>query len=91
MNVRPEEREMIIRHGFRMSALRNRFFLAERKIRDFEEKYGTSLAKIEAEGLPDSAGYEMHEEYIMCRRWGRVSSRIREDIQAMQKIAQRGL
>jgi hypothetical protein len=92
-SLRPEERETIIRHGvaLRLSVLQKRLFLAERKVREFEEKYGTTLARLEAEGLPDAAGYEMHEDYIMCRHWDQVAGQVRQDIQAMQEIAQRGL
>ncbi len=92
-SLRPEEKETIIRHGvaFRLSDLRKRLFLAERKVRDFEEKYGTTRAQLEAEGLPDDAGYEMHEDYIMWRHWDTVLSQIQQDIHTMQEIAQHGL
>lgn len=62
-----EERIAVISHGaaLRLSTLKKRLFLAESKIRHFQEKYEVSLAELEAKGLPDDADYEMHEDYIM--------------------------
>jgi hypothetical protein len=66
-----EEREAIISHGtaLRLSNLRKRLFLAESKGRHFEEKYRATLAQLDADGLPDDADYEMHEDYIMARKY----------------------
>lgn len=60
----PAERAVIIRHGvaLRLSDHRKRLFLAESKVHFFEAKYNTSLAKLDAEGLPDDANAEMHED-----------------------------
>ena len=92
-SLRPEEKETIIRHGvaLRLSDLRKRLFLAESKVRHFEEKYGTTLAQLEAEGLPDDAGYEMHEDYIMWRHWNMAAQKTRQDIDSIQEIAHYGL
>ena len=61
----PEERAAVISHGVavRFSELNKRHFLAESKIRFFEDKYKTTLSEIERKGLPDDADYEMHEDY----------------------------
>ena len=88
-----EERGAIISHGaaLRLSDLRKRLFLAESKLRYFEEKYNISLSQLDAKGLPDDAGYEMHEDYIMWHHWAAVADKIRNDIKALEKIAQQGL
>ncbi len=89
----PEERETIIRHGvaLRISDLRKRLFLAQSKVWQFDEQYGTTLERLESEGLPDGAGYEMHEDYILWRHWANVAQKAIHDINALQDIARHGL
>ena len=89
----PEEREAVISHGvaLRLSDLRKRLFLAESKIRHFEEKYKITLAQVEARGLTDDADYEMHEDYVMWRHWAGVADKAKRDIAVLEKIAQHGL
>jgi hypothetical protein len=88
-----EEREAIITHGtaLRLSNLRKRLFLAESKVRHFEEKYKVTLAQWDADGLPDDADYEMHEDYIMWHHWAAVADKIKKDIASLEEIAQQGL
>jgi hypothetical protein len=88
-----EERESIISHGtaFRLSDLRKRLFLAESKVRHFEEKYKLSLAQLDTDGLPDDADYEMHEDYIMWHHWAAVADKIKKNIASLEEIAQQGL
>ena len=87
------ERETIIRHGvaLRVADLKKRLFLAESKVRSFAERYQTTLEQLEAVGLPDDAGYEMHEDYIMWHHWAAVARKAAQDMQALQDIAQQGL
>jgi len=40
---------------------------AERKLQELEVRYHTTLAQLEAEGLPDDADYAMHEDYVEWR------------------------
>ena len=93
LSLAPEEREAIISRGtaLRLSDLRKRLFLAESKVRHFEEKYQTTLAQVEASGLPDDADYEAHEDYIMWRHWAAVADKIKQDMVALKEIAQHGL
>jgi len=88
-----EERETIISHGaaLRLSNLRKRLFLAESKVRHFEEQYTITLTQLDAEGLPDDAGYEMHEDYIMWHHWAEVADKLKDDVASLEKIAQHGL
>ena len=39
---------------------------------EFEVRYHTAIAQLEAEGLPDDADYAMHEDYIEWHYWSRV-------------------
>ena len=88
-----EEREAIISLGatLRLSYLKKRLFLAESKVRNFEEQYGITLTQLEAEGLPDDADYHMHEDYIMWGHWSDVIDRIKTDIVALEGIVKQGL
>ena len=88
-----EERGVVISHGaaIRLSDLKKRLFLAESKVRHYEEKYRISLAQLEADGLPEQADYEMHEEYIMWHHWDGVASSIKKDMGALEIIVQQGL
>ena len=87
------ERETIIRHGvaLRLSDLRKRLFLAESKLRHFEERYGTTLTQLDQAGLPDEAGYEMHEDYVVWQHWATVARQADQEIAALQSIAQQGV
>ena len=87
------EREAIISYGaaVRLSSLRKRHFLAQSKVRAFEEKYHTTLAQLEATGLPDDADFEMHEDYVMWHHWHGVLERVSRGIATLEEIAGRGL
>lgn len=93
MSLPEAERETIIRHGvaLRLSDLKKRLFLAESKLRQFEERYGTPLTQLDHAGLPDDADYEMHEDYIVWHHWATVAQKARQEIAALQSIAQQGL
>lgn len=89
----PEEKASVISHGvaLRLSDLRKRLDMAESRVRHFEEEYGVSLDELEAEGLPDDADYEMHEDYIMWHHWAEVIEETRKRIASLEEIAQQGL
>jgi hypothetical protein len=93
LSLPPEERDAIISHGvaLRLSNLRKRLFLAESKVRHFEEKYEVTLSQLDADGLPDNADYEMHEDYIMWHHWATVADKTKKDITSLEEIAQQGL
>lgn len=88
-----EARETIICHGvaLRVAELKKRLFLAESKVRHFEEQYRTTLDQLEATGLPDDASYEMHEEYILCHHWTAVARKVTQEIVSLQNLAQQGI
>jgi len=76
------ERLSIISYGvtLQLSTLRKRLILANEKIRSFEEKYQTTLKRLEATGLPDTAGYELHEDYIMWHHWVEVAEETKKRV-----------
>ena len=83
------ERTAIISYGIaiRLSGLRKRLFLAESKVKHYEGKYQTTLAELDAEGLPDDADFEMHEDYILWRHWAEVIETTREALVSLEEIA----
>jgi len=89
----PEERASVISHGavLRLSEHRKRLLLAESRVRHFEKKYGLSLSALDAAGLPDDAGYEMHEDYIMWHHWAEAVEETKKRIQELEEIAEQGL
>lgn len=93
LSLPPLEREAIITHGavIRLSSLKQRLFLAQSKVRSFEEKYQTTLETLNANGLPDQADYEIHEDYLMWMHWAEVSVQCEKDLAALEKITSRGL
>lgn len=93
LTLPPAERATIIRHGIalRLSDLKKRLFLAESKVRAFEEKYATSIDQLDSEGLPDSADVEMHEDYIMWHHWLGAAEKARQELASLEGIAQQGL
>jgi hypothetical protein len=89
----PEEKARVISHGvaLRLSDLRKRLQLARSRVQHFEETYGISLEQLEAEGLPDDAGYEMHEDYVMWQHWAEVVGQVEGRIADLEEIADEGL
>ena len=87
------EKMSVITHGaaLLLSEWKKRLFLAESKIRHFEDKYHSSLAYIEEKGLPDDADFEMHEEYIMWHHWTDAASKARKRVSDLESIAGQGL
>ena len=87
------ERAAIISYGIatRLSNLRKRLFLAESKVKHFEERFQITLAELDAESLPDDADCEMHEDYILWHHWAEVIEKTREALVSLEEIASSGL
>lgn len=70
----PEDRAEIFSVGaaFHRLNLAKRTERAERKVRELEARYHMTLAQLEAEGLPEDASYQMHEDYIEWHFWSRT-------------------
>ncbi|PDV97962.1 hypothetical protein [Candidatus Chloroploca asiatica] len=64
----------ILRQGaiVRLPYLEARFHQAEAQVARFEERYQTTLAQLSAQGLPDDADYQFHEDFIEWEYWHKV-------------------
>ena len=87
-----QERETIIRQGTQMhlTVLRKRLFLAESKVRYFEEKYGDTLHVWDTQGLPENADYEVHEDYVLWHHWSDTSQKMQQEIASLSGIVELG-
>ncbi len=87
------EKLAIIRNGsaFYLATLKKRRFLARAKIREFEEKYQTSLNELDLEGLPDDADFQIHEDYILWHHWVDQKQTLDKKITQITPIIERGL
>jgi hypothetical protein len=88
-----KDRETIISYGasLRLTSLKKRFFLADQKVKSFENQYKTTLEKVETEGIPEDADHEMHENYIEWSYWVGAAKRCKKEIALIQGIVQQGL
>jgi hypothetical protein len=88
-----EEKVSVITHGaaLLLSEWKKRLFLAESKVRHFENKYHGSLAQLEMKGLPDNADHEMHEDYIMWHHWSDAIRKAKKQVLDLEAITSHGL
>jgi hypothetical protein len=87
----PQEMLSILRQGslLRLPYLEGRLRQAKDQIRQFESTYGTTLEILVAEGLPDDAGYQMHEDFIDWEHWQDVASETETIIANVKRILRR--
>ena len=88
-----KDRETIISYGasLRLTSLKKRYFLAEQKVKYFENQYKTTLGKVETGGIPDDADHEMHEDYIEWSHWARAAKKCKKEIALVKGIVRQGL
>lgn len=88
-----EEKASIISHGvaLRFSEWKKRLFLAESKVRFFEEKYNITIAELDAKGLPDDAEYEMHEDYVQWQHWIDAGKKAKQMVKSLKIIVGYGV
>lgn len=72
-----EELTYILRQGatLRLPYLESRLLQAQEQVGHFEDKYNTTLDALSSQGLPDDAGYEMHEDFVEWEYWNDVLHR----------------
>ncbi len=88
------ERQLeIIYHGaaLRLTDLNKRHFLAQSKVHAYEEQYQTTLATLDAQGLPDDASVEMHEDYILWHHWSAVADETQTAVEQLRPLVEQGL
>jgi hypothetical protein len=88
-----KDRETIISYGasLRLASLKKRIFLAEQKVKFFENQYKTTLKRIETRGIPDDAGNIAHEDYIEWSHWVKAAEKCKKEIELVQGIVEHGL
>ena len=69
-----EELARIVKQGaiLRLPYLEGRLLQAREHIKGFTEQYETTLHDLRAQGLPENAGYAMHEDFIEWEYWSDV-------------------
>lgn len=70
-----QEMVSILRQGsvLRLPHLEARLQIAQERVNCFETTYATTLEDLETQGLPDDAGYQMHEDFIEWEYWHDVT------------------
>jgi hypothetical protein len=93
LSLSEDEKAAIIGYGvaLRLPHLRKRLFLAQGKVKEFQERYQTTLAELDVEGLPDDADYKMHEDYILWHHWSEVIVKTKKALASLERIANSGL
>ena len=88
-----EEKVSVISHGvaLRLSEWKNRLFLAESKVRHFEEKYHLVLTDLDTKGLADNADHKMHEDYIMWHHWTDAVKKAKKQVRDLEAVAVHGV
>lgn len=70
-NIPPREVASIFKQGaiLRLPYLEGRLLQARKNVRNYEQKYKNTLNQLKTNGLPEDAGYEMHEDFIEWEYW----------------------
>ena len=65
-----------------------RLALAERKVKAFEQKYGTPLTQLRRNGLPNDASMEMHEDFVEWSGWQRTYEEASQIVTSLQHLVE---
>ena len=89
----PEARRRLVELGapLLLTEAEGRLALAERKVKAFEQKYGTTLTQLRRDGLPDDASMEMHEDFIEWSGWQRTHEEASQIINSLQHLLEKPL
>jgi len=85
----PGARQRLVEFGapLLLTDAEGRLTLAERKIKAFERKYGTTLTQLLQDGLPDDASMEMHEDFIEWSGWQRTYEEAGQVLASLKKVS----
>jgi hypothetical protein len=91
LSLSEEELVPILKQGavLRLPYLESRLVQAERYVQSFEEKYATTLDVLRAQGLPDNAGYEMHEDFIEWEYWNDSLDKMRAAVKQVRAMLEK--
>ncbi len=83
-----QEMVSILRQGsvLRLPHLEARLQMAQERVNRFETTYATTLDELEAQGLPDGADYQMHEDFIEWEYWHDVATETEDTIKNVKRI-----
>lgn len=89
----PEARRRLVEFGapLLLTEAEGRLALAEQKVKAFEQKYGTTLAQLRQNGLPDDASMEMHEDFIEWSGWQRTREEASQTLASLQHLLEKSL
>jgi hypothetical protein len=89
----PEARRRLVELGapLLLTEAEGRLALAERKVKAFEQKYGTTLAQLRRNGLPDDASMEMHEDFVEWSGWQRTHEEASQILTSLQHLLEKPL
>ena len=78
----------IFRQGamLRLPYLESRLLQAKKNVRNYEQKYGINLDKLRSKGLPEDAGYKMHEDFIEWEYWYDVKHDTEQIMKQVKKL-----
>ena len=84
----PQEMLSILRQGsvLRLPHLEGRLRRAQELVQRFESLYNTTLDELLAEGLPDNADYQAHEDFMDWEYWQDVARETEIVIKNVRKI-----
>lgn len=87
------EKKAIISRGSALysSFLKKQLFLAQAKVRQLQEKYQIPMKRLDEEGLPDTADFQMHEDFLMWHHWSDKVIKLEKQIAGLEKITRFGL
>ncbi len=88
-SLSPEDRVEIVSIGaaFRRLRLEKRLARAQTEVQAFEARYNTALKQLEVDGLPDDAGYAIHEDYVEWHYWSRTLEQTRKTLDMLAVIS----
>lgn len=91
LNLPEEELVPILKQGavLRLPYLESRLVQAEQHVLFFEEKYAITLDRLRTQGLPDDAGYEMHEDFIEWEYWNDSLNKIRVSVRQVKAMLEK--
>lgn len=83
-----KELTSILKQGviLRLPYLESRLAQAQENIKIFEQKYHAKLAAFKNNGLPENAGYEMHEDFIEWEYWDDVVNENKNTVDRLKKF-----
>ena len=90
--IPPEELSNILKQGalLRLPYLEGRLLQARDNIQHLEKKYNSSLHQIKKKGIPEDAGFQMHEDFIEWEYWDDVLTKTETIVHHLRDLIEEG-